>query len=781
MLLEYQQKNLEKLQDALKKFDKISIVGKVNSGRAEVVSRLSQENNIIINVLPGKTPNQNYNDILNAVREIKKISKANHGLNIDISVAYKAIGISLGANSKDLFAIESELVKRVRKLSFHRNVIIVIKDPAEIDSGTQMVLKRILKQRLFSIFSKRIIQIEICGSNNEATGEIIYFDHLPKDETIFATTLRDLNLNPDIHLSHDIIDFIFKNADGDIALISRIVNDLNTQNIDPCFSTTDNNLTISDLINSRISSCEFENKLRNILTILSICDRYFTSLDLSFLLQEETNLIELYLDYGVDNMMLNNKDNQYQILFELIKKIFSTVTDNKKMEIYNQIIKMIRMYYPDNYYEQYSFARLANNNNASTYLLQDIMRKIRLTGEYNYKCYEDNLSVAELDIMNSYYIAYYKSYNNMYNEAIEVIETAVDKYGLTSPIKQEFQLLLSQCLIKSINTEDRKRAIEVLYYEETNLDIDEYLKYRLDTRRISAYVHNGEYQKARTQSDKTVERLINLIKNTKSPTCEYFLNIIFRKYCNVHPYESSIAFINKSIQFFSSNYKYAKETYIALNNALALNLVNGNIQDANININSINDLKEKHFSIRFPRAEILENNILLYNLLHNVNKRKDELLECFKRLYHTTEGLADHIFIASNYSITLAINGQINMAVKILEEQLETLNNTTDMEGVYRYRILSNLAVCMFIENNTNRQKSLSMLSSITLTKSDMHYYERNAELQLMIETMTKVDVCKSANEWIRAYQQEVDTPKNYYCLYQYGFVFTTLFDWDDE
>lgn len=780
MLLDYQEENLAKLRDAVQHHDVISIVGKPNSGRMEVVSYLKQENNVIIKILPNEKESQRCEDMLIAIKEMKNLKRNRHNLDFDISLAYGAFGISFGAETTDLYALENELVKRINRLSFRRNIIIVIKNPSQIDAGTHSVINRVLNQKC-RIFKKRLIKIEICDSNKDVAGEIVYFDSLNNDKKNLYTTLRKLNLNPNIQLDDNVIDFIFKNADGNIALLSKIVNDLNSQSVDSKFQSIDNNNTIKELATHGIALSNFENELKNILTILSISDRYFTSLDLSFLLKKEVNIIELYLDYGVEYYFINNDDNGYQIIFQIIKKIFATVPDYKKTDIYNNIIKLIRTHYPDNYHEKYKFAKLAKQGKASIYLLQDIMKQIRFNGSYDHNIYDNLLTDIEINIIESYYDAYCKSCNNLYKQSICILEKSIADYELTSPIKQEFGLLLSQSLIKSIKIEDRLKAVDTLYYDDHDPDIDEYLRYRLDARKISAFIHIGKYNDARIQSKKTVERLIKLVENTRSPGCEYFLNIIYRKYCNIYPYESSIAPINKSVQFFSSHQQYARAAYIALNNALALNLINGDVKNAKANIIQIKELSEKYFNIRFPRPEMMENNRLILDLLHNPNIERKTISENFKRLYSTSRDLADNILIASNYAISLALEEKLNDAVRILTYEYDKLNNTTDLEGIYKYRIATNLAVCMFLEDNTRKTNALSMLSSINLSLDDIHSAERSAELKLIIKTMNDISECSSAAKWIKAYQQNVDTPKGYYCLHQYGFVFTTLFDWDDE
>ena len=224
-----------------------------------------------------------------------------------------------------------------------------------------------------------------------------------------------------------------------------------------------------------------------------------------------------------------------------------------------------------------------------------------------------------------------------------------------------------------------------------------------------------------------------------------------------------------------------KDTYIALNNALALNLINGDESKAKDNMQEIVKLKEENCTYNFPRGEILENNKLIYDLVYTFNQKKTHVLKKYETLYEETKNTADNILIASNYSIVLALNNKVDAALNILKECYDTLKINGDMEGIYWYRIATNYAVCLFLGDNSKRNEALSLLNSIQLCKDDLHNKDRSRELYHIIETMGTIETCSSAVEWIKAYQQSIDTPRKYYRLYEYGFVFTTLFDWDDE
>lgn len=777
MLLDYQKINLDKLKWSLVDNNYVCIVGKPKSGRKKVISMLPYKNKLIINILPTKKRYTNYDDLLNSVRDISYFNKTRKKLGFDLSLSGNTAGISTQLSSHDLFSIENELVKRLYRLSQFKQIIFVVENPKIIDEGTKTVLSIVLNKKRILFPDKKMIRIDLCETEEQTNGKVLYFENLSQDPSELSKTLYLLNLNPNILLSKYILDFICRNANSNIELINKIIADINKQNIDVDFNSTDLNSYIKELVCTSIETSSYKNELTDILTIISLCDRYFNDLDLSFLVEKDLNLVELYLDFAVKHKLLESDGNGYYIVLGIIRKIFSNSPIEKKREIYNRIIKLINTFYPDQYLEKYNLAKIANQNGYSVYLLQHLMKDIRETGSFVSNA---DLNDFEKSIIDTYYNAYCKASSNQFDTAIKVLEDFMMEYVLSSPIKQEYQLLISQCLIKSITVQDRNKAIALLTYDSSDAMIDDYLKYRLETRKIAALIHNGEYKSAQIQSKMTTDRLIESLVHTKSPGSSYYLNVIYRKYCNIHPYESSLAAIKKSVSFFAKNSKYIRAYYIALNNEFALELINGKISEAQTTYQNINNLKEKNFSIRFPRQELLENNSLIFKIMSNDYSVDTSIIDDFSSLKETTKS-ADRILISSNLAVAYALYGCIEEAIMTLTDEFNALQCTKDSEGIYSYRVICNLAILQFIKDNSQRENSICLLNTINLPKEDPHYYERSKEHKLFVETIEQTKQCTSVIDWMKSYRERVVVPRNYYCLHESGFVFTTLFDWDDE
>ena len=777
MLLDYQNNNLNHLEMAIREYDTISVIGQPKSGRKTVVSNLKLENSISINIFHYTNQPENYGDFLFAIKNNSTLTQSSYGFSPEISIGDI---LSIGIEKKEFFELEKHLLKNIKRISKRHKIVLVVNDYNNLDNGTKTIIRKILTYKQNNKLKNRLITIFICNESDHSFFNVdkkIYFDKLAFKQKDIDRIFTSLNLNSNIILSEEVKCFILKNANGNIELISSIVDDFNHQRIDKELALIDTNDNIEKLVNSNINTTEFADKLRYILNIITISDKYFSNLDLSFLLSEEINLIDVYMQFATKNSLVDINNNCYQIIFGIIKKIFSTISETQKLKIYNDIVKLINMFYPNQYKEKYTFSKLAKNPKANIYLLQMIFQKIRKEGTLIKEQY--NLSKEENDIVDEYFNAYCKSNNNLYKESINIINDALDNLKPTSPIREEFLLLKSQSLVKYIHKDYRKEAVEILSYDESDNSIDEYLRYRVETRKIAALIHYGEYEKAKHQSDKMENKFLKIFNETHSPGIEYYLNVIYRKYSNIHSYESSITAINKSVKYFSKNKKYIKETYISLNNALALNLINGNPNDAYEKIKELEKLKEKHFNYRFPRQEIYKNNKLIYELVYG--SEISSICNNFKTLYEETQDMADNIFICSNYSISLALTNNIKMAVSILEKKYNDLSIKKDREGIYKYRIYCNYAILKFILNNNNKEEAINILNDVHISKQDLHYFERSVERNTIIKTLEGLDKCNSAIEWMEKYKSNIKSIKKYYCLYQQGFVFTTLFDWDDE
>lgn len=343
----------------------------------------------------------------------------------------------------------------------------------------------------------------------------------------------------------------------------------------------------------------------------------------------------------------------------------------------------------------------------------------------------------------------------------------------------EINILKSQCLIRKLDKQERNLALNLLFYDNNNIQIDENLKFRLDIRKISAFIHVGKYNEALKICNYVTERLIQLYSKTKSNEYRYYLNVVYRKYSCVCEYDLSISYVQKSVDFFKETKKeYYKAYYISLNNLFSLYIINMELEKADKIKQEIESLKIFKNNISFPRAEIEKNNIILYDYFSktaSVQKTVSDL----KKLYDESIDSADHVFLASNYAVFLMLNNNFKDAKEILCQESEHVID--EQEGSYYYRITINLAVCDFLIDNDKRTDCIQTLEKIRYNQEDPHYRVRNNELTEIINLMKLVPKCNDATQWCETYKANIVSSINCYTTYQQGLIFTTLFNWDDD
>lgn len=779
MLTECQSNNLYQLKEEAKKNNEFAIIGTKNSGRRYVIDYWSKEiyPSIIIEL---KATNLNYPcaslivALKEKLRELFQFKKKKIRLKANISFVYQIIELELSKVDDDLFKAEETIEKCLKRIIKKYSIIFVLDNTLNINDGSIKFINTFFEKHSDK-YKKRNALFKIVLSetiiNNISN---VFFKNISHDS--IDSVLDNLGLNPQIRLSSKVKQFIFANISNNIGLLVDIVNDFNNNNLDYNLEKYDINDKTNIILSESINKYKYANQLNDLLTICSISQHYFKTIDLAYILKENEEIINLYLQFATKHFLLEKNSSGYQIIFGLVKKVYESLDEIKKRRLYNNILLMFANIYPSDYYNKYLFSNLAGNKSCNIYLMQHIFKEIRLKHDINLDDYESILSKDEYKIVETYNTAF--GYVNLrrYSDCSKLLNSL---NSLSGAILYEINILKSQCCIKEIDEIIRKKSLDYLDFSTTDSHIDENLKYRLNIRKIAAFIHVGNYNKAIKTCDIMKNHLLEKLSETKALEYEYYLNVIYRKYSYVSEYDLSINEVKKSVNFFRTHKKmYYKGFYIALTNLLSLYIINMQMSKAKVVKDEIENLKIEKNNIKFPRPEILKNNIILYNYFADY-KGKKEIETDFKELYSKTSGLADNILIASNYAVFMMFNDKLYDAKNILVKQIDNIQQ--DHEGVYKYRILLNLAICEFLIDNTKRNESLKLLEKVKYNKQDPHFKVRNAELKNIIELMKTIDGCNNASEWCELYKSRMTTIINTHTTYQQGLVFTTLFDWDDD
>ena len=771
MLVQYQKRNFEKLQEAIKDNNELVVVGTTNSGRKYVIEKWGStiEKSIIIKLNPSgnKEP---YSALLSSIKEVDYFRKSTIKITPTFSISSIVGSLNASLEKAKMFETETELTKFLTKAAKHHITIFIIDKDFLIEDGS---IELIEKFRDKCRKNKNIYIIYVSNTTKEHIKNI-YFEDISNCGISPQILLKELNLIPNMSLNEKVIDFIFNNINNNIYLLIQIINDLNTGNLDTVLENYDKNHIIDKLLEYSENKNEYRKQLNDLLSICAISEHYFQSIDFAYLLEEHENIINLLLKYAQKKFLITNSGDSFHILFGIVNRIYASLNDVEKQKLYIKIVEMFATIHPSNYYQKYVFAKLAAMNGYSKYLVQHIFSEIRLNHGVDIEKYQAELNEKEFSLINIYNKAL--GYNNVkeYDKCLEELSTLRE---LNLEFLYEINIVKSQALIKKMDELSRIRAVSILEYENTLTD--ENLKFRLNIRKIAALVHIGHYDQATILCQKTIGYLINKLETTHSIEYEYYLNVIYRKFSYISAYDTSINEVNTSVTFFRKHQnEYHTGYYIALTNLLSLYIINMQMKDAADTRKELEELLITKNNINFPRREILENNLLLYDFFMNsVDSKK--ICEGFKKLYDESQEYADHILIASNYSIFLMLNNKFELAEKILLNAIPA--TVRDLEGIYDARIKINLAVCKFLINNANLDECIIMLNSVEYNPQAPYYKNRLDELNNIKQLMNTIQSCNDADKWCETFKSNILTPLSVYTTYQQGLVYTTLFNWDDD
>ncbi len=775
MLLSYQKINLEKLSSMTKENTDLTIVGKEKSGRKYIIDQWSKnkKNPLIIN-LEKTGLNCEYAALVSVLRKICRIKK--HKIIIAPNVGFMAsiytFGISLSIDDESIFKSEKIIKKCLKKLAHKCTLIFVIDESLHISDQSIELIDSFIKQ----CKKKKSIYKFILSAKAIAENTCVYFESLTDCNLDKYETLRNLNLNPKIQLNNKVVEFIFQNVSDNISLLINIINDINNNNLDSNFDAFDANDLTKKILDESFKNYKYSELLTELLTIYAITKYYFQTIDLAFLLNQSEYVVNIIMDFALKHYLVEGEAQDYHIIFGLVKKIFGELDEISKYQIYANIVNMFSNIYPSDYYNKYIFAKLAKSSESRIYLMQYLMQKIRLNHNIDISDFERSLNKNEYLILQTYNCAFGLLSARKYDECIKTLFTLTE---LSGSLLYEINILKSQCLIRKIDRLEREQALSLLSYQYENRAIDENLKFRLDIRKIAAFVHTGGYKDALKLCNNVTDRLMQLYSKTNSVEYRYYLNVIYRKYSYVSEYDLSINYVKKSVAFFKDYKKnYYKAYYISLVNLFSLYIINMDLKNATKIKKEIEDLIIFKNNISFPRMEIAKNNFILYNYFSGETSVQKAVTELGK-LYDETIGSADNILIASNYAVLMMLNSNLKKAKEILLKKLNSVKD--EQEGTYSYRIIINLSVCEFLIDNNNRAECIKLLENVKYNQEDPHYRVRNQELIGIINLMKKIPQCNDAKEWCETYKSNILTAISSYTTYQQGLVFTTLFNWDDD
>lgn len=796
MYFEHQKENEKLLMETFKKNNYIVISGDSKSGKEYVTQEFDFNG---IKLFVKNNSKSQTSEISNAILDNEQFKKTKLGLYFSFGVSFYHLCFSLSIKKTKLDDPKKFILRLFYSMLKKHNILLVIKNYKDLDLESRKTIEVLInkdytkyKNKLFVAFienENKCIDIGCEPSLKKIHFKNFhnYSENAEKRKDDFTKSVSIL-LRNNITLTEKEMEFLFKNFGNSIDNLLELLDAINGSKliIDNDNSRDDNNLLINLILNNLKDKLFSGDQLLELFSYLSLIEGHAKASDLAYLLNRLAKEVHSSLSKGKENKVILDKNQYWKYSFSLLQKLFQEQSYPGRFKIYNNLMSYYSKLYPTHYKEIANYAELCNTANHKLYYVQYVLQKIRigvnLVGENDI-----NSHLCEntyIEFINKYQEAFTYARENENQKSIEILE----QIQIDGILKIERDIILSQNKIKMLDEESRTEGLKLLENIPLGIIKDNFLKFRVNLRKISTLVHIGEYRKAKQAYDICDADLccsIDLINSERQGLDYYgelssFLGVLYRKANCVYDSNFAIIKMEKATLLFKdlleNDTDYLCSYYISLVNYFAILILNNKFDEAEKQLELIENLKIKNFVINFPRQYILKNNRLLLDYFSN-KKDKAKVLEEFNIIYRTLPISAEKLLIGSNYSIFLAINGRVSEAKAILDIEEAQIN--TDLEGLYNYRIVTNGAIYDYLLGK-DKAAILDKLNKITIDDNSAcskFLIKRHRKIINLIEADSPRDV----DSWIATMEQNItrsSDPQNYY---DRAFIYTTSFNWDDD
>lgn len=593
------------------------------------------------------------------------------------------------------------------------------------------------------------------------------------------TILEEFGVKKKIH--DKIKRILYKLSDGHLEVIKQIALQMNDQ--DQFFD-----LEIKEFQSEGILEKLIEDKLTNLgasgeqisqlLEYASLIGSTFSNYELETITELNKQEFINAIKRSNDMELIVTQKNFSNFSHDIIQLLFRNRANTNIILYYERIRACIKELYPSEYKRRIEIEfQLGNMRNAAILI-------VLLYAKQNYELPIENTNYLQIlslnpdikDFFDNIQLAFEKYTQKDYEKAISIL----DSIGEFLPIEllAERDILKSVSLTKLLNEKYRQQAISCLEeYSLENLNSEGDLYLRVMLTLISSYSHVAEIEKAKKCEKK--------IWNYLQPRLNYddnastIMNILRRKANSMHECIYAEKYIRDSVKYFSPLPNQSAslnpiQYLMSLVNHAGILIECSHFAEALGEISKAQELVKSNIHIAFPRLHTVDNNYLIAIYLSD-ERSKANVLSAYKKIVDLNQN-ADNIFIISNYSALLAVNGYIEDAYQILLEKSSNLPQ--NREQFYELCINNNLLVLeLFRQQFDSAQKRLDELSTHIDGIIDESYYRKKYQLFQQV-----------INEQMCIPFEKIDTflfdlCKNYQEAWKYwgrSFDYTSLYYWSD-
>lgn len=705
------------------------------------------------------------------------------------------------AENLSLNPIEQEIISKIQFLIQQNNVILFLDDLHWWDKRSIQLLDIIIRQIDFSSLKNKL-KIFFAVTPNQSTLNQQYLQniiekacakHLEFPILEYADFKRILRIY--LKPSDDKIDkqlsILYKTINNHMKILHEIIKELKKGKSVLSFDTASGQEYLKELLEDRLREYGATGKLiSKVLEYASIIGISFSYYELEKIINLNSQEFRKIILHAKEMELIETTSEKDIAIFahQIIRELFeSRVKSNNLESIYyltlEQCISQIK---PAEFLRRARYLVKAGElEKASILYLLEFLQEMR-----NYNGVNPDLEIEAEPLLSeelSWYIEHMKKANvyhtqKNYEAALEELDLIEEFYSPS--LIAEKKLLQSFCYTKSLDKDIRIHSLECIESFEELKDVDNEIEVyeRIQNRLISVYAHLGRLKEAAMAEYRLMQNL--RLRYQYDENARVRLNIARRTYNIIHDCKSSMTFMEKAMEYFAPEDKFSvpvnlKHYYISLVNYSSILTSNGLFEQGNNYMKEAFKLEKNFTTFIFPRQQILYNNYIISSYLCGKMK-VSECISALESIIAQLPLIAERLTYTSNLSIFYALSNNIEKAKEILVDEIIKQNVEHDVEGFYKYRSFTNLAIYQYLlGNKCEAIERLHSIADIISSLNNNIYYQKHHDI--IIGIMEKCEIT-SSEQWLTCVHSIMPNFKsdawNYFGM---GYVFASLFNWDTE
>lgn len=525
------------------------------------------------------------------------------------------------------------------------------------------------------------------------------FEKLTQDE--YSKCLKDMGF----YIEENISKLLYKLTNQNFAITRAALSSSSTYTSLSSEIRTDETKFLKILIEMRLSELGATGEqITEVLKYASLIGYAFSLNELEYLVPYNDNEVIQIINKANSLYLVEPEQMLYHFTHEIIREFFRKKLEADNFTYLQKTIGCLKLLHPYDYTTRIGYLlKTGDVSELEKIYGLKLVDQLEKTGSCEQN-YELNIIVSD-DAKNFYeniISAYIAFQNGNYTNAIRFLKCIEDIYCLEFLATRD--ILLSQCLTKSIAKNSREQAVSILehYLENDKLFTEKQIWASTMQCLLAAYIHIRDISNAQVVLDKLYE-----FYGKNSKICSDYkkeLNILRRKCTPFYELEVATIYLRKSVSFFSPSQNdyfilYPRQYFMSLinysSNQICMGEFSAGFENAQIALSLYNQMP----GMRFPRLEIAMNNYLLSSFLSKRMNIRDTITS-FCALLQNLEDVADKVLIQMNLSALYLMDFQKDKAFSLLSILNADIEKSKCREFSYIYHVKTNLLIIAILEHN---------------------------------------------------------------------------------